>query len=231
MIIGELPYLPACHLKYLTLSLLAAPTIEQNRYLSAEHRFAPTRIETLFGRGRVQKVERGNRFRRDSGLRHVVKCDLAYDRLNLHRLEATLESIGVEKWLTKAINDLLSHWSGRDWYIVGGNARTTSWRRRHSLALTRRSRQNMSTSFGSLMTSDFLLPTSRPPSNGWGSSQNACFETASFSTQPRLPFIQRGEPRPLRMPEADKPPAKAERSDCGRWLPACREALQITDRR
>ncbi len=55
----------------------------------------------------------------------VVSCDIAnfYDRLNLHRLENSLLSIGCDKNKVKTINELLLFWSNRDSYglPVGSN--------------------------------------------------------------------------------------------------------------
>ena len=55
-----------------------------------------------------------------------MRADIAefYRRLNLHRLESTLSSIGVDPWLVSTINEVLFYWAGRDSYglPVGGNA-------------------------------------------------------------------------------------------------------------
>lgn len=123
---------PGCHLKYLTLALLAAPTIEANRIpiesrTVYSYRFAPAGRRLFSEEGGYRKWKEEIMVRRARPeCRIIVKCDLAsfYDRLNLHRLEATLQSIGVEGWLYSAINELLSNWAGRDSYglPVGGNA-------------------------------------------------------------------------------------------------------------
>ncbi len=59
------------------------------------------------------------------GVRVVVQCDIAnfYDRINLHRLESTLISVGIEPWITKCLNFLLLGWAHRDSYglPVGSN--------------------------------------------------------------------------------------------------------------
>lgn len=56
----------------------------------------------------------------------LVSCDIAnyYDRLNLHRLENTLLSCGVDKPKVGMMNELLLFWSGRDSYglPIGSNA-------------------------------------------------------------------------------------------------------------
>ncbi len=55
----------------------------------------------------------------------IVSCDISnfYDRLNLHRLENSLISIGCNKNKIKTINELLLFWSNRDSYglPVGSN--------------------------------------------------------------------------------------------------------------
>lgn len=57
----------------------------------------------------------------------LIKCDISnfYDRLNLHRLESTLLSLGnINEKLIKLTNNLLLYWANRDSYglPVGGNA-------------------------------------------------------------------------------------------------------------
>jgi len=56
----------------------------------------------------------------------LVTCDIAnfYDRLNIHRLESTLLSLGLEKARVRQINELLLFWANRDSYglPVGSNA-------------------------------------------------------------------------------------------------------------
>ena len=56
----------------------------------------------------------------------IVACDIAnyYERLNLHRLQNILLSIGCERNIVNLINELLLFWSNRDSYglPVGSNA-------------------------------------------------------------------------------------------------------------
>jgi hypothetical protein len=56
----------------------------------------------------------------------LVSCDIAnyYDRLNLHRLESVLLSIGLDKTRVSQLNHLLLFWANRDSYglPVGSNA-------------------------------------------------------------------------------------------------------------
>ena len=50
----------------------------------------------------------------------IVSCDIAafYDRVNIHRIESTLLSIGIEPALVKQTNDLLLFWSKKDSYGI-----------------------------------------------------------------------------------------------------------------
>jgi hypothetical protein len=56
----------------------------------------------------------------------LVRCDIAnfYDRLNLHRLESTLSSLGIDHKIVRLINELLLFWANRDSYglPIGSNA-------------------------------------------------------------------------------------------------------------
>ena len=74
---------------------------------------------TSFKKNVSQKV-------RQKGTKVLVTCDIAnfYDRLNLHRLESILLSIGFEKTRVKQLNELLLFWANRDSYSlpVGSNA-------------------------------------------------------------------------------------------------------------
>ena len=50
----------------------------------------------------------------------IVSCDIAafYDRVNIHRIESTLLSIGVDQTLVRNTNDLLLFWSRKDSYGI-----------------------------------------------------------------------------------------------------------------
>ena len=123
---------PGCTISYLALTLLAAEKIEQKRIPVAQHvvfsyRFAPHGDQLFSDEGGYNKWREEIVRRRTSGrCRVVVKCDLAafYDRVNLHRLQSTLESIGIERWISTTLNDLLLYWSRKDSYglPIGGNA-------------------------------------------------------------------------------------------------------------
>lgn len=56
----------------------------------------------------------------------LVRCDISnfYDRINLHRLESTLLSLGLDKSRITLLNQLLLFWAQRDSYgiPIGGNA-------------------------------------------------------------------------------------------------------------
>jgi hypothetical protein len=122
---------PACSIKYLALAILAAPIIEKHRIpidqkVVFSYRFDPHdgmlfSDEGGYNKWRDEIVAR--RANEDNAV--VVKCDIAsfYDRVNLHRLQSTLESIGIEKWLHTTIDHLLKFWVGNDSYglPVGGN--------------------------------------------------------------------------------------------------------------
>ncbi len=123
---------PACTAKYLSLAILAAPLIEQNRIPLSEknvfsYRFDPHNGLLFSDEGGYNKWrEEITKIRSTGNYAVVVKCDLAsfYDNVNLHRLESTLLSLGVDRWIVSAINDTLSFWAKKDSYglPVGSNA-------------------------------------------------------------------------------------------------------------
>ena len=122
---------PACSIKYLALSILAAPTIEANRIPIGQkvvfsYRFEPHNGMLFSDEGGYNKWREEIVTRRtDEEYDVVVKCDIAsfYDRVNLHRLKSTLESIGIDNWLHTTIDQLLKFWARNDSYglPVGGN--------------------------------------------------------------------------------------------------------------
>lgn len=125
---------PIDTIKYFTLVLLLAKTIEK-------HRIAPSKKKVFSYRYKYDK-NTGFIFNTNytlTSFRHqtkflshlkttsiIVSCDIAnfYERLNLHRLENSLLSIGCDKKIVALINELLLFWSGRDSYglPVGSNA-------------------------------------------------------------------------------------------------------------
>jgi hypothetical protein len=123
---------PIDTLKYLTLVLTVAEAIEKQRVpvskqIVFSYRFAPSKgylfnqryTITSFRRNVQQKV-------RQQRVKIMVSCDISnfYDRLNLHRLESILHSIGIEKAKVSFINKLLLAWANLDSYglPVGSNA-------------------------------------------------------------------------------------------------------------
>ena len=124
---------PMDSIKYLTLAILCASKIEQARIPKDQsrvfsYRFLPGEDGRIWDSDwSIQSFyEYAQKQSKDEGIEVVVHCDIAnfYDRLNLHRLESTLQDVGVEPWLTKCLNELLSVWSRRDSYglPVGSNA-------------------------------------------------------------------------------------------------------------
>jgi len=123
---------PLDTIKYLALVLLMAETIEKSRIPLSEKRVYSYRykinngyifnknytITTFINRAREKAKQRGVKF--------IVSCDIAnfYDRLNLHRLENILLSIGCDRTKVSVLNELLLFWSNRDSYglPVGSNA-------------------------------------------------------------------------------------------------------------
>lgn len=117
---------------YLALVLTFADTIEKSRIAKSKktiysYRLNP-KLDYLFDdqynyssfQSRVTQKSKNSR------VKILVKCDIAsfYDRMNLHRLESTLLSIGVDKGTVSLTNELLLFWANRDSYSIpiGGNA-------------------------------------------------------------------------------------------------------------
>ncbi len=123
---------PMSLIMYTSLVFQMAETIESKRIPISEQRVFSYRWEpnspSVFNRSIGYDLWREKckeQIQLDS-CRYIVKCDIAsfYDRINLHRLESTLSSIGVEKALFSKINDILTFWSKKDSYgiPVGGVA-------------------------------------------------------------------------------------------------------------
>lgn len=123
---------PLDTIKYLTLAILLADSIEKHRppkarkivysyrfALSKGYIFDPKYNFTAFQKHVSQKTKQEK-------TRIFVSCDIAnfYDRLNLHRLESILLSIESDKNYVKLVNQLLLSWANRDSYglPVGSNA-------------------------------------------------------------------------------------------------------------
>jgi len=123
---------PLDTIKYIALVLRIADEIENHRVSKSKHivysyRFAPLK-NTLFDprynfdsfRHMVTKKVKCK------AVKVLVRCDIAnfYDRLNLHRLESTLTSLGIDHKIVGLINELLLFWANRDSYglPIGSNA-------------------------------------------------------------------------------------------------------------
>lgn len=121
-------------IKFLTIVLLMADTIEQNRINKSEERvfsyrlltnrnndylFDPNYTYTSFANRVLEKSKMNKN-------KVIVECDISnfYDRLNLHRLESTLAGMQIDSKLVNLLNELLLFWANRDSYglPVGSNA-------------------------------------------------------------------------------------------------------------
>ena len=117
---------PSCVAKFMALVFQYADQVEAGRIPKARnivfsYRFAPTE-DGLFDKdtGYPQWLhETKLRAERDD-CKYVVRCDIAafYDRVNIHRIESTLLSIGVDRTLVGHTNDLLLMWSKKDSYGI-----------------------------------------------------------------------------------------------------------------
>ena len=121
-------------IKYLTIVLMMAEKIEQKRINKSEDRVFSYRLKTIRNNDNIfdsdytytsfrQKVIEKSKMNKN---KVILECDISnfYDRLNLHRLESTLHSMGIDTELVKLLNELLLFWSNRDSYglPVGSNA-------------------------------------------------------------------------------------------------------------
>lgn len=117
---------PSCVAKYIAIVLMAASTIEKNRVPISDNivfssRFNPNGIN-IFDQNINYNYwkQRTKELANDTNCSYVVQCDIAafYDRINIHRIESTLISIGVDPSIVKNINDLLLFWSKKDSYGI-----------------------------------------------------------------------------------------------------------------
>jgi len=118
--------------KYLALVLSIAELIETKRisakraivhsyrYVKSGNHLFSKRYNFSSFRKRSATLSRKSKFK----FRVITDISGFYERLNLHRLESQLLSIGAEPQTVSKINDLLFTWSGRNSYgiPVGGNA-------------------------------------------------------------------------------------------------------------
>lgn len=125
---------PIDTIKYFALVILIAKTIELNRIKAGARKIFSYRYKVNNKTGFVFDTkytlrafqQEANKLAQRATTKIVVACDIAnyYERLNLHRLENILLSIGCDRSIVKLINELLLFWSGRDSYglPVGSNA-------------------------------------------------------------------------------------------------------------
>jgi hypothetical protein len=117
---------PSCVAKFLAIVFQYAEVVEAarvpvNQNIVFSCRFNPT-DESVFEKniGYSQWREETKKRAEKDNCQFIVSCDIAafYDRVNIHRIESTLLSIGVDESLVKHTNDLLLFWSRRDSYGI-----------------------------------------------------------------------------------------------------------------
>ncbi len=123
---------PLDTIKYLTLVLTMADGIEKSRPASRKkiafsYRFGPEKKYLFNPRYNITAFRKyTNEKSLDKKCKFLVSCDIAnfYDRLNLHRLESILLSLGIEERRVRQLNDLLLFWADRNSHglPVGSNA-------------------------------------------------------------------------------------------------------------
>lgn len=123
---------PIDTLKYLALAISIAEEIEVHRPPIAKkivfsYRYAPSKGYLFDPRYTISAFRRHAQVKaHQKRVKVLVSCDIAnfYDRLNLHRLESILLSIGIERHKVSLMNQVLLSWSNRDSYglPVGSNA-------------------------------------------------------------------------------------------------------------
>lgn len=117
---------PACLAKFLAIVFQYAEKVESARVPVSENivfscRFSPNE-DGVFSKdiGYSSWKEETKKRAENPDCKFVVSCDIAafYDRVNIHRIESTLLSIGVDSALVKITNDLLLFWSKKDSYGI-----------------------------------------------------------------------------------------------------------------
>lgn len=117
---------PSCLAKFLALVFQYSDKIEAERIpvsknIVFSYRFRPTG-EGVFDKDvNYSKWKSETKKRVESGkYSFIVSCDIAsfYDRVNIHRIESTLLSIGIDKTLVRHTNELLLFWSKKDSYGI-----------------------------------------------------------------------------------------------------------------
>lgn len=118
--------------KYLSLVLAIAEKIESNRIsrqklIVHSYRYNASGVP-IFSKSYNYSTfrKRSKELSKQSKFDRKIITDISefYDRINLHRVESQLLSIGCDPTVVAKINELLMTWSGRDSYglPVGGNA-------------------------------------------------------------------------------------------------------------
>lgn len=115
---------PLCTINLLTAAILAAEQLENVKLANDvifSHRFDKS-SDTLFSNecGYSKWIDAHIRKKENPEINVIVFCDIAsfYDRVNLHRIESTLETIGVDKSIYKLIDGMLKIWSQHDSYGI-----------------------------------------------------------------------------------------------------------------
>lgn len=117
---------PSCLAKFLAIVFQYAEKVEGARVPVSENvvfscRFSPNE-DGVFSKdtGYSSWKEETKRRAKNPDCKFVVSCDIAafYDRVNIHRIESTLLSIGIDPALVKLTNDLLLFWSRKDSYGI-----------------------------------------------------------------------------------------------------------------
>lgn len=117
---------PSCLAKYCSIVFQFADVVEASRVPIGDrrvfsYRFSP-HADGLFDRsvGYSEWRDESKKRAEENNCRFVVSCDIAsfYDRVNIHRIESTLLSIGVDNALVRLTNDLLLFWSKKDSYGI-----------------------------------------------------------------------------------------------------------------
>lgn len=117
---------PSCLAKFLSIVFQYADKVENARIPVSQNvvfscRFSPNEDGVFSKDINYSSWKEETKKRADHpDCKFVVSCDIAafYDRVNIHRIESTLISIGVEQSLVKQTNDLLLLWSKKDSYGI-----------------------------------------------------------------------------------------------------------------
>ncbi len=119
-------------IKFLTLAILIAKKVEKTRVsknIAFSYRYHPNGKGRLFDK-KYNYSSFKKSYKKISSMKKykiIIECDIAnfYDRLNIHRLNSTLLSMGnINNKIINMIDELLLFWANRDSYglPVGSNA-------------------------------------------------------------------------------------------------------------